>query len=94
MCRFLRPLLDHPADDVRRATSRSQGEAFVGLARRGDLSIVDQIVGEVEGEPGGLLFDAADEILKHVPDEPRTTAAAPDLLSSCSYNDPSCPPVC
>jgi HEAT repeat protein len=52
-----------------------RGEAFVGLARRGDLLIIDQIVREVEGDPGSLVFDAADEILKHVPEEPRITAA-------------------
>ena len=51
------------------------GEAMVDLARRGDLSVVDHIVRELDGEPGSLALDAADEILELQPGEPRITAA-------------------
>jgi HEAT repeat protein len=75
---------DADAPDIRGALSErladsddeTRGEAMVGLARRGDSSVIAIVADALAGvDPGQLVFDAADEILEHYPQDERVSAA-------------------
>jgi HEAT repeat protein len=52
-----------------------RGEAMVGLACRGDLSIVDMVVAALEAGGGELVGDAAEKLIERHPNEARLTTA-------------------
>ena len=71
---------DADAADLRGALSarladsddETRGEAMVGLARRGDTSVISAVPDALEcGDPGQLVFDAAQAILEHYPQDER-----------------------
>jgi HEAT repeat protein len=75
---------DADAPDIRGALSarladsddETRGEAMVGLARRGDTSVISAVADALEcGDPGQLVFDAAEEILEHYPQDERISTA-------------------
>jgi HEAT repeat protein len=54
----------------------TRGEAMVGLARRGDTSVISMVADALEGaDPGRLVFDAAEEILEHYPQDELISSA-------------------
>jgi HEAT repeat protein len=64
------------ADRLRDTDDEVRGEAMVGLARRGDTTVIDCVAEALESpDPGQLIFDAADEILEKYPDESRISTA-------------------
>jgi HEAT repeat protein len=81
MVRIRRALTERLGD----SDEEVRGEAMVGLSRRGDLAVVDHIVRELDGEPGGLAVDAAEEILELHPGEPRITAALARMRQGPNY---------
>jgi HEAT repeat protein len=64
------------ADRLRDSDNDVRGEAMVGLARRGDTTVIGCIAEALESaDPSQLVFDAADEILATYPEESRIRTA-------------------
>lgn len=70
---IIRKALENRLDD---RDDGARGEALVGLARRGDTSVRERIIAELEvKEPTILALDAAQDFLERYPDEPAVAAA-------------------